>query len=132
MFCMSRRRLVISLAVLPLILLVGLRSAWATYLCRGDGTVRTHCCCPERPQDLPDTQPRLAAADCCDLRVAEPASVPVIRESEPPTRDQAPAILVPQVPPIAAARDVVVPGQRGLARPPPTIPTFLVNRTILR
>lgn len=131
------RRSLLAIAVLPLIVLVGLRSAWAAYACTMDGKVRTACCCPKKTetQQAPhDGVPRIAAADCCDVTIGE-ASVP-------PDAREADRISTPDASPIAIASAMVAPPlehvsltvtRTTFARPPPrATPTYLANRTILR
>ncbi len=129
------RRIVLAIAVLPLIVLVGMRSAWAAYACRVDGQVRTACCCPKKQTHTPaDHAPRMAAADCCDVTVGTATAAPDTREA-----DRAPTGV--HVPVVATVPAIVLPprasrlgaGAATQARPPPrTLPTYLANRTILR
>lgn len=130
------RRIVLATAVLPLVVLIGLRSAWAYYACTVTGEVRTACCCPqkaesERPVD--DAQ-RIDANCCCDVSIGESSNAPDAR-----TSDASRAVDVPWVGAVAAIAPLprtTRPATRiAMARPPPLIaavPTYLANRTILR
>ncbi|MBA3394463.1 MAG: hypothetical protein H0T89_17595 [Deltaproteobacteria bacterium] len=131
------RRIALAAAVLPLVLLVGLRSAWAAYACRIDGEVRASCCCPKKEAKglLADGAPRLAARDCCDVTIGEQSAAPQLRESERLQPNHAPdsaiaTSLAPAAPPTLRTATT---SRVQRARPPPSaIPTYLVNRTILR
>lgn len=134
---LQRRRIVLTAAVLPLLVLIGLRSAWAAYACRMDNQIREACCCPEKETDgeraPADGAPRMASASCCDVTIGESADTPQARET---ARDgnEAPLVLVTTL----ADASLVAPVARrvpsnAFARPPPrSVPTYLANRTILR
>ncbi len=132
------RRTVLVAAVLPLVVLIGLRSAWAAYACRMDGQIREACCCPKQETNSEhapaDGAPRMAASSCCDVTIGEAADTPQLRETARCHADDAPLVLVT----IATDSSVVRPVDRrvpsnAFARPPPSsVPTYLANRSILR
>lgn len=133
---LARRRIVLTAAVLPLLVLIGLRSAWAAYACRMDGQIREACCCPDQDTDErapADGAPRMAPASCCDVTIGESADTPQARETARDAND-VPPVLVTTV----ADTSLVAPVARrvpsnAFARPPPRpVPTYLANRTILR
>ena len=133
------RRIVLAVAIVPLVLLIGLRSAWAAYACRIDGEVRNACCCPKKDKDsdrAPVETPRMSASCCCDITVGETADAPQARETDRGhhANDVALAFIATTL-----DRSVVVDpaGTRmmvhAFARPPPrSVPTYLANRAILR
>lgn len=131
------RRIALTLAVLPLIVLVGLRSALAVYACSVDGKVRDACCCPkddDAKRSPTDGAPRIQASDCCEVTLAESPAGPAAREVDRlQSLDASPIVLVSdaltaQIVPAEATRTRIT-----YARPPPrAIPTYLANRTILR
>ena len=125
-------------AVAPLLIMVGLRSAWALYSCPTDGPSRAACCCPSghaqarahaRRAASPD--PAIAAA-CCEIDAQAPTRAPEL---------QAPARADGHAPPpaVAIAADVLPPprapvparADRAQARPPP-LATFLDKQSLLR
>lgn len=67
------RRILAPIAVLML-LVVGFRSAYATYRCTGDGIARSACCCPQKESAKDDDAGRetaIEAACCCDILLAQ-------------------------------------------------------------
>ena len=123
--------------VVPLIVSVGLQSAWAAFACRVDGQVRDYCCCkPEKQESESDAPhqdvPRLAARGCCDVTIREATEAPPVRESDRATVAYLPvvgttltlAVITPSV-------ERVVP-IATMARPPPRIAIFLDKHAILR
>lgn len=132
------RRITLAAAVLPLLVLVGLRSAWASYACRIDLEVRTACCCPhdaknaKSQQPSPSDGPHLQARCCCDVTLGAASVAPDAR-ADHARPDDVPTTIV------AAAHTTMVPvrstsfvGWTGFARPPPrSNPIYLVNRAIL-
>lgn len=57
-----------------MLLVIGVRSAQATYRCTGDGVVRTACCCPQddnAKDDAADRETAIKAACCCDIELAQ-------------------------------------------------------------
>jgi hypothetical protein len=129
---------VLAALLVPLALMVGLRSAWALYACRIDGVVRTSCCCHgkhdehKKKQQQPSKDPSLKAASCCDVTVQAPSSAPQIRDAQRAS-NQAPPMAVSfvetpmPVAPIARA----VGTDRPTGRPPP-VATFLIKQSFLR
>jgi hypothetical protein len=124
-------------AVAPLVMLIGLRSAWALYSCRLDGQGRAACCCAPPPGQAHARAQRTApdptlAPGCCqvDLHLADQA---------PPVQTAARADLHAPPAAVAIALDVVAPppapvparADRAQARPPP-LATFLDKQSILR
>jgi hypothetical protein len=134
------RRLALAIAVVPLIVLVGLRSAWATYACAIDGKVRAACCCPEKAhsnkQPVDDDAPRIARAGCCNVTIGETSDKPDAREAERPRVDHVPSVetaivVTPVVEPPAPT--MLRRAYTTLPRPPPPARLiYLANRTILR
>jgi hypothetical protein len=130
------RRIVLAAAVLPLVVLIGVRSAWAAYACTIDGQVRSACCCPqgqdaERPVDEPS---RIDVSCCCDISMGESSTPPDVRLNDPSRVDDVPAVAI-AVLPEPAPRTVMPAARITRARPPPlrsAVPAYLANRTILR
>lgn len=124
--------------MLPLALLIGLHSAWAAYACRIDGEVRDACCCPKKDKDRDrtpaDEPPRIAASSCCDITIGESTNGPPAHKTERAYANDIPLAVV------ATASDVSLLTPAAVrvfwhvyARPPPpSLPTYLANRTILR
>ncbi|MDQ3367083.1 MAG: hypothetical protein M3680_16790 [Myxococcota bacterium] len=57
-----------------MLLVIGVRSAQATYRCTGDGVTRTTCCCPQDDKandDAADRETAIKAACCCDIELAQ-------------------------------------------------------------
>jgi hypothetical protein len=129
------RRLALTIAVVPLIVLIGLRSAWALYACSMDGKVRETCCCPKsKKQPAHDQAPRIVRADCCDVTLGKATEQPDAREADRTSTGNDLSIATA---PAVIALPFVQPTPRyertTFARPPPpAVPTFLANRTILR
>lgn len=133
------RRIVLAVAVVPLVLLIGLRSAWAAYACRIDGEVRKACCCPQKEKDsdrAPADEPaRMSASCCCDITVGETADAPQARETD---RGHPNDVALAFSTTTLDSSMAVKPAGTGMlvhafARPPPrSVPTYLANRTILR
>jgi hypothetical protein len=131
------RTIVLAAAVLPLVVLIGLRSAWAAYACSVDGEVRAACCCPQKSDEQRpgDGAPRVEASCCCEITVGESSVPPDARLAEPSRIHELSWVAVAVVMPGLAAR--ATPPALGIAyaRPPPpksALPTYLANRTILR
>jgi hypothetical protein len=128
-------RIALAAVVLPLVLLIGLRTAWAAYACQMDGELRAACCCPAptSPERVPaDGAARLASAACCDLQLGEPASAPEAREAERACshHDHIPVIAPRFHAPVATVSRAT--GPVANARPPPTaLPLYLANLTLL-
>ena len=131
------RRIALTAAVLPLVVLFGLRSAWAQYACAVDGRSRSSCCCPKKAaarHEPADGTPRLAASRCCAVTVGETSVPPAVRATDSSRADDVPwpaavgaAAPAPAVPASIASPHI------ALARPPPpALPAYLANRTILR
>ena len=120
--------------LVPLALMIGLRSAWALYACRVDGVVRASCCCHgkhehKRPVSN-DTS--VAAASCCDVTIQTLSRAPEVRAADRTTVQTPPAVLAPA--PIASAAPFtssVATIARAIARPPP-VATFLIKQSFLR
>jgi hypothetical protein len=125
-------RAVCAALVVPLILLVGFRSAWALYACRVDGQVRESCCCKAKHRQHDSRAPIVKSAMCCDVTIETTPSAPQLRDTERAST-QAPPMIVTTVPtaaPIAPiARAIAI--ARPTARPPP-IATFLIKQSFLR
>ncbi len=131
------RRLVLTAVVLPLVVLIGFRSAWASYVCSVTGEVLAACCCPnkaDRDRVPVDSAPLIEASCCCDVTAAELSLATDVRESERSRAVDAPWIPVDAVFAHATVPQGTMPLTRvALARPPPrTVPTYLTNRTLLR
>jgi hypothetical protein len=135
------RRIALAAAVLPLVLLIGLRSAWAAYACRIDGEIREACCCPKKEKTEKDRErapvdeaPRMAASCCCDVTMGESPEAPQARETNRVHASGVPLALVATRIELSVLTPV---GARtawhALPRAPPrAVPTYLANRTILR
>ena len=131
------RRIVLTAAVVPLVVLIGLRSAWASFACSMTGEVLAECCCPKKPdrERAPlDGAPRVEASCCCDVTFTELSKGSDVRESDRSRTLDAPMIPIEAGLPVnVVPRGVVASTRSELARPPPRdVPTYLVNRTILR
>lgn len=71
-----RHRRIVAPVVALLLFMSGLRSAYATYRCAGDGVVRSACCCPQDKTDQDkdqhdDRERAIKAGCCCEIEVAE-------------------------------------------------------------
>jgi hypothetical protein len=132
------RRIALTAAVLPLALLIGLRSAWAAYACRIDGEVRDACCCPKKEKDRDrapaDEAPSMAASCCCDITIGESTDAPQAHKTERVNANDIPIVLVATVSDVSLSTPVAVRASwHAFARPPPrSVPTYLANRSILR
>lgn len=132
------RRIALIAAVLPLALLIGLRSAWAAYACRIDGEVRDACCCPKKDRDRDrapaDEPPRIAASCCCDITIAESTDGPQAHKTERADAGDIPLAVVATASDVSVLTPVAVRVfWHAYARPPPpSVPAYLANRTILR
>lgn len=133
------RRILLTIAVVPLIVLVGLRSAWAAYACSMDGKVRDACCCPQDKKKTDsergvDGVPRIVAPDCCALTLGESSTVPDAREADRlRTAELSMMAITPATIVAPLVHATLRPTRTTLARPPPpAVPTYLANRSILR
>lgn len=128
------RRIVLASAVLPLVMLIGLRSAWAAYACSIDGEVREACCCPEDPEHGPVDATRIDARCCCDITHGESAAPPDARTAKTSHADHAVSLgfAVPPSPVMVVLRAVQCTHLAYARPPPPAVPTYLANRTIVR
>lgn len=132
------RRIVLTAAVLPLVMLIGLRAAWASYACTIDGDVRSACCCPQKStqaQEPSDGAPRMQANCCCDVTMGESSAPPDARLGESSRVSDMPFVLTMTVPEVAPPTAWTAATVTASARPPPprrSLPTYLANRTILR
>ena len=131
------RRPFLAAVMLPLVVLVGLRSAWAAYACSLDGEVRAACCCPQKSdaQRPSDGAPRVKASCCCEITVGESSVPPDARLAEASRTDELGWVAVAIGMPELAPRTTVPLLRSSFARPPPprsAVPTYLANRTILR
>ena len=129
------RRIILAALLVPLSMIVGLRSAWALYACRVDGVVRSSCCCEAhhgQKKHADSTLPTVKASSCCDVTVQAPSSAPQARDSEradvkAPLMIAAAASTEARARPIARAVSI----DRPVARPPP-VATFLLKQSFLR
>lgn len=127
-------RTVLTLAVLPLVVLIGLRSAWAAYACTIDREVRTSCCCP-KPSDAakaPRDGMQIGARCCCEITTGESSASPdtLADSSRLDTLSSAAVAAAPA--PIVVAQSIAAIVRIERARPPPSsVPAYLFNRTIL-
>lgn len=131
------RRIALAAAVLPLVVLIGLRSAWAAYACNVDGEVRAACCCPEKSEaDEPaDGAPRVKASCCCDVTIGETSVPPNARIADPSHSNELSWVALAVTPSLEpAARTPVAAVRIAFARPPPppAVPLYIANRSILR
>jgi hypothetical protein len=128
-------RAVLITAVVPLIMVIGLRSAWAQYACSMDGRVRAGCCCPQKPKDkrsAPDAAPTMKAQGCCDVTVMASSAPPNAREVERSRDLDVGSIAIGDAPAIEPRRHVATMASIAFARPPPpALPAYLVNCTLL-
>lgn len=130
------RSIVLTTWVLPLVMLVGLRSAWAQYACSIDGVVRQACCCHAKKagERSPAENGTLLVSRCCEVTVVESSSPPSGRELERwldlgKAAFASAAALLPE-PSVCAAN---VASTMESARPPPrAVPIYLAHRSILR
>jgi hypothetical protein len=132
---MLPRPLLVALVV-PLIVIVGLQSAWAAFACV-DGQVRDYCCCEPEKQARDDRAaredaPRIAARGCCDITIHEVTEAPIVREVERATLAYLPAVGATHALAVVAPRIERDVPTASLARPPPRIAIFLDKRAILR
>ena len=118
--------------IVPLILLVGFRSAWALYTCRVDGVVRSSCCCKNAHKRADTSDERVFSASCCAVEVQAPTKAPEVQAPARADVDAAPAVIaiVAQAP-LAPRIVTVARRDRSFERPPP-IATFLVKQSFLR
>jgi hypothetical protein len=127
------RRIVVAALLVPLAMIVGLRSAWALYACRIDGQVRSSCCCEGKHERHTDSQtPIVKAASCCEVTIQSPASAPQVRDADRSDLKAPPTVVTTisaETParPIARAMSI----DRPAARPPP-VATFLIKQSFLR
>ncbi|MDX2089700.1 MAG: hypothetical protein SFX73_17725 [Kofleriaceae bacterium] len=132
------RRIALTVAVLPLIVLVGLRSAWAAYACSMDGQVRETCCCPKKPDSKRSPSDggaaHIEARDCCDVTRGAPVDGVDAREADRlRPLDASVLAIVPTAFVAPAMRPALTRPRAPLARPPPrTVLTYLANCSILR
>jgi hypothetical protein len=132
----STGRFVLAALLVPLALIVGLRSAWALYACRADGVVRTSCCCHgahEAPKKrAPSNDAHVVQGSCCDVTVQAPASAPQLRDTERASV-QAPiaVVAIAETPPPPSPQLLAISIDRPNARPPP-VATFLIKQSFLR
>ena len=128
------RRIVLAALLVPLSMIVGLRSAWALYACKIDGQVRSSCCCEGKhhKHHSDSRTPLVKAASCCDVTVSAPSSAPQARDAERANL-KAPPLVVAAVSTDVPARPIVraVSIDRPFARPPP-VATFLLKQSFLR
>lgn len=129
------RRIAVAIAVLPLVVLIGLRSAWAAYVCRVDRQIRSECCCGHKKSSHrpADDGPRMQASGCCDVMHGESALPPDARATEAHQIDSAPCVIasVPVAAPEPAVRTSRAEFEHAARPPPPDVPIYLVNRSIL-
>ncbi len=67
-------RRILAPIVALMLLVIGVRSAQATYRCTGDGVARTACCCPQDGKandEAADRETAIDAACCCDIELAQ-------------------------------------------------------------
>lgn len=128
-------RAVLTIAVLPLVVLIGLRSAWAAYACTVDREVRTSCCCPKPSDDAkaPRDGMQIEARCCCDITTGESSVPPDTRLTDSSRIDDFSSVAVGIEPPwVRIAQPIAAVMRIGLARPPPSsVPPYLFNRSIL-
>lgn len=116
-------------------LIVGLQSAWAAYLCTRDGITRTSCCCTGAKRDKReniDLIPTIKAQGCCEVSIHETKQAPAARDEQRPTFAHVDVVLTiaPSAPAVSRIERVVAPSLK--ARPPPRLPLFLDKQAILR
>ena len=121
--------------IAPLVVIVGLQSAWAAFACRADGRVRDRCCCPapERSDRAPaDGEPRIVAR-CCAVSIHARPEAPIAREVDR-TVTVAPLVAVVSsiANPIVAPPPGRAPLVATLARPPPPAELYLDKHALLR
>lgn len=130
-------RIILAAVLMPLAVMVGLRSAWAAYACRIDGEVRDACCCPkpekERDHAPADEAPGITASCCCDVTIGETAANPQAHTAEQFNANDCfvGGVIADEVEVVAFVTASAC--WHALARPPPrSVPTYLANRSILR
>lgn len=122
----------IAIAVVPLMLIIGLESAWAAFACRMDGEVRDRCCCPSTSREEAPSNTTIDARCCCDITLHASADVAPAREQ---SRIEQAHVAV--VMPVVILAPVLVRTSRILevtpiARPPPWRALYLDKQSLLR
>ena len=114
--------------VVPLILLVGFRSAWALYACRTDGVVRSSCCCAKKHEHRAPPPGPVVSRGACTVT----SSAPQVRDTERAGVTAPPALVAiaeTPAPRAPTARAIAI--DHANARPPP-VASFLQKQAFLR
>lgn len=132
----SPGQILLAAAVLPLVVLIGLQSAWAAFACRVDGKVRDACCCPkpdrqEARERAPDHAPIVSAECCCSVEVHAATPGPSAQAAEQITFDHLISAVV-AVTDVPRATIVIRSWRPEITAPPPRVTGFLAKRAILR
>lgn len=77
------RRIFVPIAAL-MVLVVGIRSAYATYRCENDGIARSACCCPKADDKAQDdkrdeSNTSIDKRCCCDIEITQISAAPEAR-----------------------------------------------------
>jgi hypothetical protein len=129
------RRLLVALALLPLLAGAAVASSQAMFLCQGDRTARVRCCCPNEvhaPQPPRGARAVVSAACCCDATHVQGTATPVASESRAVQTSlhlAAASAALPTLPPSPSGRRART--QIALAQPPPAIPLLLAKQSFL-
>ncbi len=122
--------------MVPLIVMIGLESAWAAYACRMDGEVRDRCCCPAVPraEATGADGPAIDARCCCDVTIHDASDAPSALSERTTARPPLPHLAL-ALPPLVVAATVHVTqiaSVHRLARPPPRVALYLDKHALLR
>jgi hypothetical protein len=129
------RRLLVALALVPL--LAGVALAWspAMFACQDDGVARARCCCPDEVHRAPvprDASPILSAACCCDETQVQAPTTPVATESRAVQTSRHFAAASPSLPMLASSPPALRAAPAAArAQPPPAFPILLAKRSFL-
>jgi hypothetical protein len=129
------RRLLVALALIPLLAGVALASMPMMFVCQDDGVARGRCCCPDEVHWAPvprDGSPILSAACCCDETHVQASTTPAAAESRAVQTSRhfgATNLALPMA--AASTRPLRAGPAAPLARPPPPFPILLAKQSFL-
>jgi hypothetical protein len=129
------RRLLVALALLPLLAGVAWGAGPVLFGCPGDRVARAAGCCPDEARAAGAARalvPTLAAARCCDVRHVQARATPAATEGRAVQAGlhlagSSSSLRMPAAPPSPLGAR---PG-KTLAQPPPTIPILLAKQSFL-
>jgi hypothetical protein len=122
---------VLAIVLAPIVLLVGLRSAWALYTCPAPRGMHAGCCAAKRMHAHADLQAHVRASCCRVDGGGGLASAPEAQAPERSSIDDAPVALAAPAAPRSVAPTVIAMPARAVARPPP-VATFRIKQALLR